>query len=128
MTKQVKLVLALLVGAVVLFYLLPFLLLPKGSTDQGAVAVVKQNGTVLAEIDLTALSQTYTLPVEGKNGLWNRVVAQQGRICVEEASCPDQVCVRQGWISDSSLPIVCLPNKLVIEIVGKEGAFDVGAK
>ena len=123
MTKQVKLIAALLAGVVILCVAL--LLLPKG---QGTVAVVKQDGAVLAEIDLTALSQTYTLPVEGKNGLWNRVVAQQGRIRVEEASCPDQVCVHQGWISDSSVPIVCLPNKLVIEIIGEEGAFDVGAK
>ena len=123
MTKQVKLVLALLVGVVALCCAL--LLLPKG---QGTVAVIKQDGAVLAEVDLTALSQTYTLPVEGKDGLWNRVVAEAGRICVEEASCPDQVCVRQGWISDSSVPIVCLPNKLVIEIIGEEGAFDVGAK
>ena len=123
MTKQVKLVLALLAGVVALCCVL--LLLPKG---QGTVAVVKQDGVVLAEIDLTSLSQTRTIPVEGKNGLWNRVVAQQGRICVEEASCPDQVCVHQGWISDSSVPIVCLPNKLVVEIVGEEGAFDVGAK
>ncbi len=123
MTKQVKLVLALLLGVVALCCVL--LLLPK---EQGTVAVIKQDGAVLAEIDLTSLTQTYTLPVEGDNGLWNRVVAQQGRICVEEASCPDQVCVHQGWISDSSVPIVCLPNKLVVEIVGEEGAFDVGAK
>ena len=123
MTKQVKLVTALLAGVVLACCVA--LLLPKG---EGTVAVVTHNGKELARLDLSSLAQTVTIPVEGEDGLWNRVVAQPGMICVEEASCPDQVCVHQGWISDPSVPIVCLPNKLVIQIEGEEGAFDVGAK
>ena len=44
-----------------------------------------------------------------------------------EADCPDQVCVRQGWVQDRTVPIVCLPHRLVIEIVGGEGELDGGA-
>jgi hypothetical protein len=46
----------------------------------------------------------------------NEITAEPGRICVSHASCPDQVCVNMGWRSDGGFPIVCLPNKLVIEI------------
>ena len=52
---------------------------------------------------------------------------EQGRIRVSQADCPDQVCVDQGWIADGTVPIVCLPHKLVIEIVGGGSAFDAAA-
>ena len=35
-----------------------------------------------------------------------------------EASCPDKICVDRGWIDNGVIPIVCLPNKLTIEIRG----------
>ena len=45
----------------------------------------------------------------------NTVEIQDHKIRVKEADCPDQTCVRMGWLSSSSMPIVCLPHKLVIE-------------
>ena len=47
-----------------------------------------------------------------------------GRIRVESADCPDQVCVDQGWISDGTVPVVCLPNRLVIQIEGGGDGLD----
>ena len=41
-----------------------------------------------------------------------------------EAGCPDQVCVHQGFIADGTVPIVCLPNKLIIEISGGGDRLD----
>lgn len=124
MTKQVKFALIFLVVAVCASC--AFLLLrPK---DAGTVAVIKQDGVVLREIDLSALTGPVTFQVEGGNGLWNQITAEPGRIRVEQAGCTDQICVHQGWISDSSIPIVCLPNKLVIEISGEEAQVDAAVK
>lgn len=52
---------------------------------------------------------------------------EPGRIRIVSATCPDQVCVRQGWISDSTVPVVCLPNQVIVEIVGGEGFADTAA-
>lgn len=123
MTKQVKIALAVLLLAVL--GCCAALLLPK---EQGTVAVIKQDGVILHKIDLSQLSEPVTFPVEGKEGICNTILAESGRICVESANCPDQVCVHQGWIYDSALPIVCLPNKLMIEIVGGESELDAVAK
>ena len=123
MSKQVKIALAVLL--LVAAGCCAALLLPK---EQGTVAVIQQDGAVLREIDLSKLTQTVTFTVEGEDGLCNTVVAQPGGICVQSANCPDQVCVEQGWIRDSALPIVCLPNKLTIEIVGGESELDAVAK
>ena len=39
-----------------------------------------------------------------------------GSIGIITADCPDKLCVHQGFISDSRLPITCLPNRLVIQL------------
>ena len=124
MTKSVKIGIAAL-AVVVAASAAALLLAPKG---EGAVAVIKQDGVVLYEIDLDKVKGTLTFPVDGADHSWNNIVAEQGRIRVIDASCPDQVCVNQGWISDSTLPIVCLPNKVIVEIVGEEGQLDAVTK
>ena len=53
--------------------------------------------------------------------------AAPGRIRVASANCPDQVCVRQGWISDASVPIVCLPHQVIIQVTGGDSYADAAA-
>lgn len=36
------------------------------------------------------------------------------------ADCPDQLCVHQKEISQIGETIVCLPNKIVVEVIGNE--------
>ena len=90
------------------------------------MARIYQDGVLIREIDLDSLSAPLTFTVEFQ-GRTNTITAQPGRIRVESADCPDQVCVDQGWISDGTVPIVCLPHKLVIEIVGGAEALDAAA-
>ena len=82
----------------------------------GTVVQVVQNGEVLQEIDLDRVTKEYRFVVESDDGGHNTVLVQPGRICVEEADCPDRICVQQGWLSDQALPIVCMPHALVITI------------
>ncbi len=91
------------------------------------MARITLDGKLLSEIDLAAADDSSSFTVTGEAGS-NTILVEKGRIRVIEADCPDQVCVNQGWISDSSLPIVCLPNRLVVEIVGGEGELDVSVK
>lgn len=124
MTKSVKIGIAAL-AVVVVASAAALLLAPK---EKGAIARVTQDGEVLYEIQLNEVPGPQTYHVNGENGAYNTVLVQQGHVRMLEASCPDQVCVNQGWISDSTLPIVCLPNKVMIEIVGEEGQLDAVTK
>ena len=54
--------------------------------------------------------------MEGENGCVNEVEVRPGSIGILSADCPDKLCVRQGFISDTRLPITCLPNRLVIRL------------
>lgn len=102
-----------------------WLLLRDGDTDAPTARILR-DGVLLEEIDLNQVEESYTLTFEDERGT-NTVLVEPGRIRIAEADCPDQVCVNQGFISDGTVPIVCLPHRLLVEIVGAEGDLDGGA-
>ena len=85
------------------------------------VVGVYHHGELVKEIHLDTVTTPYTFTVGDEND-YNVVSVERGRICVSEATCPDHVCMKTGWISDGAVPIVCLPNELVIKVEG--GAAD----
>lgn len=88
------------------------------------VAQITLDGEVVNEIDLDQVEVPYSFTLTGSSGLTNTILVEHGQIQVSAASCPDQICVHQGTISDGTVPIVCLPNHLIIEIIGGGEAFD----
>lgn len=79
-------------------------------------AYIYQDGTLIKTIDLSMVRETSLLTVNASDGGYNIIEIRPGQIAVTEASCPDHVCVKQGFIRTSMLPITCLPNKLVIQL------------
>ncbi len=47
---------------------------------------------------------------------YNIVVIKDKEVYVEEADCPDKICVNHKKISNIGETIICLPHKLVVEI------------
>ena len=41
---------------------------------------------------------------------------KEGRIRVKKSDCPRRICVNTGWIKTPGQIIVCVPNKILIEI------------
>ena len=54
----------------------------------------------------------------------NKVVITDGEVWMEEADCPDRLCVSQGKISRSGQTIICLPNKTMVTIKGGKSEYD----
>lgn len=83
---------------------------------------ITSQGEVLYTIDLsTAEDDTFVIE---KNGQHNTVEIKDHMIRVTDADCPDKTCVKMGWLSNSSMPIVCLPHRLVIEFTADSGDVD----
>lgn len=97
---------ALVFGAVLAAVLL---LRSPGGTVQVRVA-----GAITAGYPLD-VDASYT--ITGVNGGTNLLVIEDGAARIEEASCPDGVCVHTGRIRRNGQSIVCLPNQVVVEIV-----------
>lgn len=100
--------------AVLLIVGLSVLLITFVGREGGATAVVSVDGKKVAEYSL-AIDGVYYL-----NDGTNVLVIENGTAYVREATCPGyQDCVERGKISYVGESIVCLPNKLIIEIVGE---------
>lgn len=123
MSRNAKIILIALLAAVVLSA--GFLLLQQKQVSS-PVARITRDGELIREIPLDEVEESYSFVVEDEAGS-NTILVEPGRIRVSEADCPDQVCVNQGFISDGTVPVVCLPHKLMIEIVGGGSEFDAAA-
>lgn len=125
MNKQTKILTGVLIAAVLLSAAV--LVWRKLIPQPAQIAKITQKGQLVDEIDLSQVKEPYSFVIEGENGALNTVQVEPGRICISEASCPDQICVHQGWISDGSEPIVCLPNQVIIQITGGGSQVDAAA-
>ena len=93
------------------------LLMPKKST-----VVIRRDSEVLYTFDLsTTPDQTLVIPYGDSS---NTVEIRDGAVRVKEAECPDKTCVNMGWLRSSAMPIVCLPNHLIIEFADADGGVD----
>jgi hypothetical protein len=90
------------------------LLLTRGTGNEVQIRV---DGQVVETLEL---SQDQTYEIQGVGGGTNRLVIQNGEAWVEEATCPDGLCENMGKISQNGQSVICLPNKVVVEIVSQE--------
>ena len=51
-----------------------------------------------------------------KKGCSNILIIENGYAWLEDADCPDKLCVRQGKVHLDGQVITCLPNKLTVTI------------
>ncbi len=104
----------ILISLIVISMIL-FLFIKKESTIDKAI--VKYNGEVVLEIDLT-VEQLKTYEVIGANGVV-KIETKAGQIRVIEETSPYNICSKKGWVSNANDMIICLPNFVVIELVGE---------
>ena len=79
-------------------------------------AYIYQNGELLYSIDLSTVTESSSFVITDDTGGTNTVEVRPGSIGISDADCPDRLCVRQGFIENTLLPITCLPHGLVIEL------------
>lgn len=94
------------------------------SEEERLIAVVRLDGRIVAAVDLNQVKESYTQTFTGSSGNSNTVEFAPGQVRVHDATCPDHICVSQGWADGTSLlPISCLPNSLIITV---DTAEDLG--
>ena len=85
----------------------------KGSETQNLRAEILQEGqsiksVSLAENGIFSVEETPQVIFEIKNG----------QIRFKESNCPDQICVKSGFLHKHGQTAACLPNGLVLKISG----------
>lgn len=111
----------LLVGILVALFLC-FVLFRLFAGGQGAYVKVTVDGDIYGNYPLQS-EQTVEIEIDGT--VTNVLRIDSGEADMISADCPDKLCVHQRAISRQKETIVCLPNKVVVEVVGaEESAFD----
>lgn len=75
------------------------------------------DGKFYKKIPLSTHSNTDEFTITTNNG-FNNIIVKENTISISDANCSDHICINQGFISKPGQTIVCLPNKIVIEIKG----------
>ena len=81
---------------------------------ENQVVTVIQDGKEIYRFDLTNTKDQEITITSPDGDSYNIIPIKDGKICVSDADCPDQTCVKTGTLRSEHLPIVCLPNKLII--------------
>ena len=121
--KRLNLILVLAIAAVACVGLVATRLMGANTNADTATVVIREGEQNVYELPL---SQNTTKSVTTDLGT-NLIEIKDGRVHVEEADCPNQDCVHQGWIDAAGEQIVCLPHKLTVDIVDEsaKATYDV---
>lgn len=102
----------LIITACVLLCAVVCLLLIKFSNNGAATVKIMEENKVLHTV---SLYKDAVIELEH-----NTVVIQKGKAFVSKADCKNQICVKTGEISKKGEQIICLPNKIIVEVKGDE--------
>lgn len=80
------------------------------------------DGQIIFSTDLgEGDSQLYRLSLPGGDANLEVKDGAVRLLGVDDDFCPEKICIRTGWIKNQGESIVCVPNKLVIQIIGALG-------
>lgn len=97
-----------------------------GKKEDGAYVLVTIDGETYGTYSLWDEQE---IPIIQDGVTTNVLVIEDGIADMTEADCPDKLCVHQKAISKNNETIVCLPNKVVVQVMGsEESGFDSIAK
>ena len=91
---------------------------------QGTVAVVEQNGQEVARRELSQLTGPETLSLTGENGVEVTITFTPQGAAVTASTCPDQVCVHTGLLTQAGESAICLPARATLRLEGGGDAID----
>ncbi|MHB8131144.1 MAG: NusG domain II-containing protein [Mobilitalea sp.] len=111
----------ILIGVIILLGVAVIIFMNAIKTE-GSKVVITIDGNVYDTLELKE-DTTYTVEVD--NGVWNTFEIKDGYVNMLDASCPDKLCVKHNDIHYDHETIVCLPNKVVLEVIdGEENEID----
>ena len=100
------------------------LLLWRGNRTEGSSVAVFIDGVQTSVYSL-AEEQEVVITTGDENQYRNVLVIKDGKAYIREANCPDSICVKTRAASYVGETIVCLPHKLVVEIVAESSVSDL---
>ena len=95
------------------------------------VNVTKEPGSYVVvvhdqnEVAKYSINEDIEIKLTYEENEYNTLVIKDGKVYMSDAICKDHICVKHHKISMTGETIVCLPNKVVIKIIGSDNEVDV---
>ena len=82
------------------------------ANNTGIQAEIRMYGEIVKTI---SLDEDVIFSLAGHSAI--QFIVQNGRIAFYKSDCPDQICVRNGFLHIAGQSSVCLPNRVALFIV-----------
>lgn len=99
---------------VLLVFIMGMFIVMNATEEVGMIAEVYYEDKLMLSVDLSVDGEYI---VDGELG---DVVLEvkDNKIRVKSETSPRNICSKEGFIGDSSRTLICLPNKIIVKIVG----------
>ena len=99
----------------------------KASADKDTLhVVISADGEVVHEMELKNDHTREVYEYVDDHGHENTIVREGQIVYMADANCIDLLCVQQGEITEVGETIVCLPNRVLVEITSDAASPDSG--
>ena len=105
-----------LIGVILIIGLVLIIIINATKTE-GSRVLITVDGKKYAELPL---DKDTTFTIKQEDGSINILTVRDGQVDMTEANCPDKICVKHPNIHYNSETIVCLPHRVVLQIVDGE--------
>lgn len=110
----------IIIGILLAGILVLFLLQMPWTKDLGQKITITVDG---AEYGTFSLATDAVIEIKnGAGEVTNTLTIKDGAAKMTMADCPDQYCLRQKKIRLTGETIVCLPNKVLVSVTGKDAS------
>lgn len=117
--KNQKLRNDIILAVVIILIAAAGLLLFALNKEDGSFVVIKIDGVITETYPLSENREVSIKTGENDENI-NILVIKDGKAHIKEADCPDKICVETRAVSFVGETIVCLPHKVVIEVIGEK--------
>lgn len=101
------------IGLLIISLLMSFFISKLNTNKTGQYIRIEQDSKLLGEYPLNKDRE-----IELKNNNhYNKVIIKDGAAYMQESNCRDQICVHMAKISKDGQTIICLPNRVFVEVV-----------
>ncbi|MGI5920878.1 MAG: NusG domain II-containing protein [Syntrophomonadaceae bacterium] len=112
-----------LILTILTFSILGYLILFATNQRTPLTAQIFVNGKLVNSINLDTAGPNRLINVSGPLGT-SKVEIKPGAVRMKSSPCPDHCCMETGWISRPKSLIVCLPNRIVVELSSSKDSLD----
>ena len=109
-----------IIGLLALGLVMIFAVSKKTGKEEGQILRIEKDSKLVEEVPLNEDREI----VLDDGVHYNKIVIKDGKATMEEANCRDQICTHMPDISMDGETIICLPNRVFLEVVDKDNSED----